>query len=116
MGTFLTTVKLTCFNFLANTYLFLGDGDVTQAGTRTGNWAKKIIFGLGTAIALAGGAWLIVRGLLDVIKGLSAQNKDLKAISTALGVLTAGGLIMVAGIAFWVTVGKNIGADFQVNP
>ena len=40
----------------------------------------------------------------------------MKAIAIALGVLTAGGLIMVAGITFWVTVGKNIGTDFQVNP
>lgn len=103
---FLTTMQLYWLNFLTTAYLVAGDA--------TKNYAVKIITGIGTIIAGAGGTWLIVVGIKDIISALSGESKDWKKVIISLIVITIGGAIILMSVTNFIKLGNNIGADFNI--
>lgn len=103
---FLTTMQLYWLNFLTTAYLAVGD--------KTKQYAINIITGIGTIIAGAGGTWLIVVGIKDIVSALNGDSKDWKKVIISVIVITIGGAILAMSVTNFINLGKNIGSDFNI--
>lgn len=98
--------------------ILLGMIQASQYFGADGQWTTskgvKIVAAIGAVIVGVGGAWLIVRGILDVINALKGNDKDMRLALQGVGVGIVGGVIIAAAFAGFNAFFKQAGQDFNV--
>ncbi|MBC2242235.1 hypothetical protein [Listeria booriae] len=74
---------------------------MTDTLKTVGMWIVSII-------AVGGGIWLIIWGIIDLVSGLAGKNKEYGKVLLGIGIGVFGGFLMLWG-------GSNIISFFQSN-
>lgn len=77
--------------------------------------SSDIVITFGSVVAIVGGLYLVVRGIMDIIGALGKGSKDWKSAGIGLGVAIIGGAIIAMGINGFKSFADDTGKDFKIS-
>lgn len=75
----------------------------------------SLITFFGGLVCFGGGGWLVIRGLMDLVKAFSADQKKLGDILKGMGVAFFGGILVLGGFGWFYAFAKSKGNEVPHN-